>query len=37
MGSRGYTVDLGSVAPDFALSSQSGDLVHLKDFLVEGL
>jgi len=32
MGSRGYKVDLGSVAPDFALPSQSGDLVHLKDF-----
>ena len=32
MGSRGYKVALGSVAPDFALPCQSGDLVHLKDY-----
>jgi thioredoxin-dependent peroxiredoxin len=33
VGVRTKKVDVGSVAPDFTLSSQSGTLVSLKDFL----
>ena len=33
MGSRRDTVNVGSIAPDFALPSQSGELVSLKEFL----
>ena len=33
MDSRRDTVNVGSIAPEFALPSQSGELVSLKDFL----
>jgi peroxiredoxin Q/BCP len=33
MGIRAKKVDVGSAAPDFALPSQSGEIVNLKDFL----